>query len=656
MTLPRVAASPPPGLRPPPSSTTATPVLGQNVAPAATAAFVKPAEQQAAQKLRGQVTVADLDAFLKARAGQPPQQRGLAPSVRRLLGASATTPSTPPSADAVALHERLGEAVRSLGTIYADGLVTEDELALLQRSRGQLRAVLQLADPGVLNLLPRDVRERLQDQLLEPLSVLEQAASRRAERVFSAIVERDEAALRQRLDETPVYRSLDVAGLLAAGLTPFSVERYLPGDFVGVPRSDGSVDRGVVVGRDGDPPGLRVEVLDRRTDGLGLKTLSAADVASVNPLKIGDYVEAPGLKLWVTGTGTGGVTGTVQDTRGQVRAIDATAVARIAVEVVRAHQASPAGAREAPRDARPASGAHAPAAQATSRTAGAATAAGSMRTSRQSLERALDDVWRDRTAFLSGSRKVYSDVYNAVVEPNVLTRSKATFLGDIARIAQGRPAGSVANTQCFGGAGDSISDVVRAWQDGSMPSSGRFGRDTLEQTFFRFERAGWQPDQIRQRIYLNIAADHATTVLQDVVRQIVDQPERFPGVEMAKLSGPAAVGGRSENIVLYTRDDDASRRVLDAIAAWRVQHPTHFLSGTPAFTETVAPGVATGDEPAVGNGRMSFGSLRASIIEAALHKAHAQGLDRAGFGRLVDEGLRAVQIDPTRPHKNLGSP
>jgi hypothetical protein len=668
MTLHRLA-SPPSVARP------ATPVLGQTAPQAVTQAGVKPAEQQAAQKLRSSVSVHDLDAFLQARAGRAPAQRGLVPGLRRLLGAS--PPSSPPSAQAVALHQRLGEAVTALGAIYADGLVTEGELAQLQQARGKLRSVLGLADPAVLDMLPKDVRARLQDQLLEPLAVLDQAATRRADRVFAQVAERDEAALRQRLGEQPLYRQVDPRALLQAGLTPFSLPRYQPGDFVGVPRSDGSVDKGVVVGRDDDPPGLRVEVLDRRTDSLGLKTLSPADVAQANPLKIGDYVEAPGMKLWVTGVGPGGVVGTVQDARGQVRTVDAAFVARIAIDVARA-AASPAPAAPAPAapahasstassamssraSSQPSSGRPASSTPALARAGGGGRAgevggAGAVavaRSSRQSLQQALDAVWRDKGAFLAGTKSVYSDVYNAVVTANPLTRGAGAFLDDVAGLARGRPAGSVSNTQSFGGGGDALTDVVAAWKDGSMPATGTFGRDKLERTFFRFERPDWQPDAIRQRVYLNAAADHATDVMRFVVRQIVDDPARFPGVEMAKLSGPAAVGERSENIVVYTRDDDATRRVLDAVAAWRASHADHFRDDTPAFTEAVAPGVATGDEPAVGGGRLSFGSLRAQVITAALQKAEQQGLDRAGFGRLVDEGLRAMQVDPGRPHRNL---
>lgn len=592
---------------------TKSPVRGQQAPQVTTPAGVKPAEIAAAQKVQSAVDVSVLDAFLKARAGEPAKQKGLVPSLMALLG---TPAKDAPSKEAVALQQQLSGAVQSLGSIYADGLVTEGEMHHLHRARGQLHAVLGLASPQVLMNLPKDVREKVQNNLLDPLQVLVDAADRRATRVYAQLQARDEPALRARLQEEPTFRHVDVAGLGAAGLKPFSLQRYQPGDFVGVPRSDGSVDKGVVVGRvDGE---LQVEVLDRRTNALGLKSLSAAEVAKANPLKIGDYLEAPGVKLWVTGVGPGGVTGTVQDARGQVRPVGPDVVARIAVE-------------------------------ATASAALKAVAAPAARSSRQSLSDALDVVWQDKGAFRSGSKSVYSDVYNAVVDKNVLTLPKAAFLDGLAAIARSRPAGATSNTQGFGGTGDSISSAVQSWKSGQLPAEGRFSASSFERTFFRFEREDWQPEKITQRVYLNIAADHAPEVMRFVVQQLIDNPQKFPGVEMAKLSGPGAVGDRSENIVLYTTGDDASRRVKDAIASHQAMHPRHFMRETPAFTEQIAPGVATGDEPAVGGGRLSFGSLRADVIEGALRKAN----DRQHFGALVDEGLKRMGVDPQQPHKNL---
>jgi len=591
-----------------------SPVRGHKTPDVATPAGVKPAEIKAAQQVQAAVDPGLLDAFLQARAGQAPKQRGLVPSIMALLGAA---PTTQPSGEAKALQAKLGEAVQSLGAIYQDGLVTEGELHHLQRAKGQLQSVLSLASPQVLSMLPKDVREKVQNNLLEPLKVLVDAAERRAGRVFSLVQARDEGALRERLTEAPTYRHLDIGALKAVNLTPFSLQRYQPGDFVAVPRSDGSVDKGVVVGtKDGE---LQVEVLDRRSGGLGLKSLKAQEVARANPLKVGDYVEAPGMKLWVTDVGPQGVIGRVQDARGNVRDVGPDVIAKLAVEASVAAALAP-------------------------------VKASTVRTSRQSLEAALDVVWADKDAFKSGQKSVYSDVYNAVAEANPLTVPKAQVLTAIADIAKSRPAGTTSNTQGFGGGGDAISSAVEMYKNGQLPAGeGRFSAGSFERTFFRFERQNWHPDQIKQRVYLNCAADHAHDVMRHVVQQIIDNPAKFPGVEMAKLSGPGAVSGRSENIVIYTHGDDASARVLDAVAQYRAQHQNHFMSGTPAFTEQMAPGVAIGDEPAIGGGGVSFGSLRADVIESALSKA----TDRASFGKLVDEGLKRVQVNPQQPHRNL---
>ncbi len=591
-----------------------SPVRGQRAPDVSTPAGVKPQEIQAARTVQTSVDPSLLDAFLQARSGVLPKQRGLVPSMQALLGAPT---SQPVSTEAYALQQKLGDAVKSLGSIYADGLVTEGELHHLHRARGQLHAVLGLAQPHVLQMLPKNVREKVENNLIEPLKVLVDAADRRAGRMFAALQARDEPALRLRLSEAPSYTHVDIASLHATGLKPFSLERYQPGDFIGVPRSDGSVDRGVVVGKSGGE--LQVELLDKRSGGLALKSLTAAEVAKANPLKIGDYLEAPGVKLWVTGTGPGGVVGRVQDARGSVRDVSADVVAKIAVEATAAHAiAASQHTQAAPR------------------------------TSRHSLEQALDDVWAQRDAFKAGSKSVYGDIYNKVSDKNELTVSKTSMLESIADIAKGRPAGAVSNTQGFGGGGDAISSAVDMYKEGKLPAGeGRFSASGFEKTFFRFERENWQPHAIKQRVYINAAADHATDVMRHVVQQIVDNPQRFPGVEMAKLSGPGAVGGRSENIVIYTHGDEASKAVLAAVEQYRAQHPKHFMREVPAFTEQQGAGVATGDEPALKG--HSFGSLRSDVIESAIHDAR----DRQHFGALVDERLKKNGIDPQRPHLNL---
>lgn len=618
-----------------------TPVKGEAAPQVATPAGVNGAEAAAAQKLQQVVQgvgVDVLDAFLQARQGKAPE-RGLFPSLQRLLGGAKPEVSR----EALQLQQSVGETLTTLGNVYADGHVAEHELSALNSARAKMQAVLGLADPAVLQMLPKDVREKLQNQLLEPLSLIEAAATRRSERVFTQVAERDEGALRQKMAETTtVCLPVDVKATLQAGLPLNSARRYGVGDLVAVPRSDGTLQKGVVVGH--DPQGLRVELVDPRSGAFAMKTVGHAEIERANPAKIGDSFKTGGFTVFVTGVSAGNVSGKLQEGNGRLRDIGAKELA----ELVRR------ATHEAGRPA--ASGATAQTLLMTQAMAvGGAGAASPVRSSKQSLEQVLDTVWNDKASFLSGAKDVYSAVYNAVAEANPLSKSKVQMLDEIAGIAAGRPAGFTSNTQSFGGGGgDHIKGVVEMYKSGQMPATGPIAASKLEGTFFRFERGPqWQPEKISQRVYLNASADHATSLMKFVVAQILDNPAKFPGVEMTKLSGPGAVGDRSENIVIYTHGDDASKRVLDAIEGYKAQHPTHFKSGVPAFTEQVAPGVATGDEPAIGKGSVSFGSLRSSVIEGALEQAHKRGLDRQGFGKLVAEGLLRSQVDPQRPHKNL---
>jgi hypothetical protein len=587
------------GFRPP------TPVKGEAAPVIATPAGVSAPEVVAQQAVKA-VAVDVLDAFLSGKVARP-SDRGAFPSLARLTQAFGTQAAPSTSTRAAALSQTLQGVVEGLERIYADGRVTEGELGQLHGLSGQMNAVLGLADPTVLNLLPKAVREKVQNQLLEPLTLLQQAASRRAGRVFDDIDVRDRGALVERLQEPVSYGAVDVAACQQAGVALSSSRRYRLGDFIAVPRSSGAHQQGVVVGRDDDGK-LRVELFDARHASLGVKSLDDAEVARANPLKVGDYLAHNGAELWVTGVSDRGVVGVVKDRDGRTHNVDATTIEQWAT------------AATAPKP----------------------------RTSRQSLEAALDVIWNDRASFLRGDKSVYSSVYNAVSEVNTLTQPKAQFLGDLKALAAARPASSTSNTQCFGGNGDSMGSMVDAWQAGQLPENGPYSASRFEGTFFRFERAHWQPEKITQRVYLNAASDHATALMRFVVQQIVDNPAQFPGVEMAKLSGPTAVGSRSENIVIYTHGDDASRRVLSAIAQYKAQHPSHFMTGVPAFTACVSGGVAIGDEPrAQGE---SFGSVRSTAIEHALHQA--QGLDRADFGRLVDQALLQRSVDPQHPHRN----
>jgi hypothetical protein len=277
------------------------------------------------------------------------------------------------------------------------------------------------------------------------------------------------------------------------------------------------------------------------------------------------------------------------------------------------------------------------------------------RTSRESLERMLDDVWTDRSKLAGRGYKPIYRMYNAITEPNPRSISPEAYLGGLADAAAGRPKGAVSNTQS--GHGD-VGEAVARYNANTF-GLGDIDKSALEQTFFRFQRASWQPWAVAERLYINAEADHAPEVMNHLVKAVLDQPDKFPGVEMAKVSGPAAVSDRAENIVVYTTGPEATARLQAEMKRYQAAHPEHFKSTVPRMTQPVGVGMgmATGAEPVKYGGQKSFGSLRAEVIAAALDKAVASDLDRQGFGALVDELLRQHDVDPAQPHKNLeGNP
>jgi hypothetical protein len=292
-----------------------------------TAGTPKPEEAVAVNKL-GHVSEADLDVFLTARAQR---QRGLDATRRGVFGAVEKLLSKPKPVESQAkaahtLKQNIHSTLASLGAIYSDGFVSESEMGSLRAARNRLLGVMKLADPDVLQMLPRDVRERIEVLLLEPLGVITAAATRRNDRIFDEVMKRDEPALRQRLKAPVEYKALDVDVLARAGIPFDAAARYVPGDLVAVPRSDGSFSRGVVTANRG--PSLSVEMLT--ADGqFAQKDITAQDLSAANPLKIGDTLETQQGRLWVSGSDDKGLYGFLDSPQGRVR-IDADTMRRFA--------------------------------------------------------------------------------------------------------------------------------------------------------------------------------------------------------------------------------------------------------------------------------------------------------------------------------------
>jgi hypothetical protein len=154
-----------------------------------------------------------------------------------------------------------------------------------------------------------------------------------------------------------------------------------------------------------------------------------------------------------------------------------------------------------------------------------------------------------------------------------------------------------------------------------------------------------------ERLYLNVAADHAVETMEKVVRDIVDNPS-INGVLAAKVAGPAEVGVRADAIVIYLENPEASRAVLGRLKALTDANPTHFNPTTPFMTDRMLKGVGAGMQP-VGGG--SFGGVRSDAIFRALQRTMASRGTRDDFLRNVAEELRRVHVDPAVPHLNVGA-
>lgn len=269
-------------------------------------------------------------------------------------------------------------------------------------------------------------------------------------------------------------------------------------------------------------------------------------------------------------------------------------------------------------------------------------------TGRANLEEFADKVWKDRDKLSgAGDRPIYR-MYNQTDEANPLTTSTNDYLDKIARISRERPPGTVSNAQSL--PFNQTDEVLASRTAGKLDPA---HAANLERTFYRFERKDWNPEGVTERVYVNASADHAPQMMNGIVKKILDDPASYPGVEMAKLSGPAAVGGRAENIVIYTTGPEASERVLRTLREVQQRHPTYFQNTTPALTDRVAPGISRGAEPTAYAGQESFGSIRAKAVAEALEKTTRAGGDRAAFLRNLDETFRRYGIDPDAPHMNL---
>lgn len=169
--------------------------------------------------------------------------------------------------------------------------------------------------------------------------------------------------------------------------------------------------------------------------------------------------------------------------------------------------------------------------------------------------------------------------------------------------------------------------------------------------FFHFVRAHESGSNITERLYVNANANKAPELMEALVREVVDDPDRFPGVYAAKVSGYQAVTRRADSIVIYADNDAAVANVVAWLREYQQKDPAAFMQETPPMTQKVMDGISRGAEPLAAG--TSFGLVRSKAISDALDMTRAVGGDINMFMQNVSEMFLLFDVDFDKPHANL---
>jgi hypothetical protein len=179
-----------------------------------------------------------------------------------------------------------------------------------------------------------------------------------------------------------------------------------------------------------------------------------------------------------------------------------------------------------------------------------------------------------------------------------------------------------------------------------------------------------QPADITQRVYLNLKAQYATKVMAFIVNAVV---VGLPGIAEAKICGPAAVGERTDVVVIYSKGEVTTNAVLERLAEYqRLENQDkyfeRFVKQTPLMTEQarLLHGVSVGAEPRYDpdelpeqiqriqgiRGQQSFGSFRARLIYQALQTVKkGRDKDFESFKSLVIRYFIDAGLEPMNPFR-----
>ena len=163
------------------------------------------------------------------------------------------------------------------------------------------------------------------------------------------------------------------------------------------------------------------------------------------------------------------------------------------------------------------------------------------------------------------------------------------------------------------------------------------------------------------RVYANVKATHVAKFVE-FMKKIISLPP-YGGIESFKVTGPGAISGRSDTVVIYCN----SKQNADELANNLLKLKGYFNPQVPGMTSRVSPGIgiATGAEPArqatglgvkpseYGEDAQSFGTIRSELIAGAIlnynENMHVYGKGFDVFCKFVQVAFRGYGLDPTKP-------
>ncbi|MBX7117230.1 MAG: hypothetical protein K1X64_23130 [Myxococcaceae bacterium] len=296
-------------------------------------------------------------------------------------------------------------------------------------------------------------------------------------------------------------------------------------------------------------------------------------------------------------------------------------------------------------------------------------------TSRQSLEQFTSKLWRDQKNVKSADDVLVRLVMSSKpIEMNA--DGYQPYMATLFELSNKRPAKSVSLVEGLppaensvglylstGGREAAIAEIAK--QSRSDEQAAKLSPEQLKQQIveaidnqlvagnLHFRRAN-VAEMPKESIFVNAVAASAPKVMEKVVREIVDDPNVFPGVISAKIAGAGVAGMSNQSIVIYTQDAASAEKVIQRLRRYQEEQPKAFGNEVPAMTTPIAPGLARAAEPAMTKEQpLGFTALRAELIFEALQTSAKKSLDEKAFLELINSAFTQHGIDPQNPDRNL---